>query len=881
MTNTSLVPAARRHGAARASLLALPAALSLAGPAAGQTALLGSSTGIDLNTYGPGPFSIGGTTSISSTGLAALAGSQSVQITNAGHVSDPNGVGVYLGGGGTLANNGTIIGANAVSLNAPGSIGNSGIINAANYGILANGGAASVDNSGAISAGFDGVSLNQGGQASNSGTIHGGHIGLYTGYGLASVSNSGEISASNGDAVSLYTGGNLTNTATGRLLGGYNGAFAGGNGAQILNAGLIAAPDAGVYFTGASSLTNSGTIAGGTDGFIDLGHGGVVENRGKLTGAVIGARFVANGSLTNSGVISGGTTGVDLGRAGTLTNAASGVTTGGNIGLRAGPGSVIDNAGRIAGATGLLANGAVTITDSGAITAAQGGNAISFNGGASTLTLATGAVITGAIAGNGTASQISLTGNGVLNSDITGLNAGGALQVAQGASWTGSGNWTVAQVVNAGILTPGLIAAPLTINGDFIQTSTGTLRVAVTPRGIAPFTINGTAQLGGTLLYILAPGTYSPATDHFLTASGGVNGNFAQVTSSQPQIQPVSLGTGGQITLHQSIAVAPLDAALFPAITQALTLGARMGDATLLAQAARPHASCTPPITNATSTQGQLAAALAGGFCAAGGWVQATGTDLSTSGGFNAQGGGFLAGLGRPIPATGGQVGIAAGFDSVNLKDKASGKARLQTIRIGLYARQPVGAFMLSADIMDGIASLTTTRQTGAGTATAKGHANVLSGAVQAAAPLRFGATDITPALGLEITHVSTGRLNEVAATQAFAVTASGTGGTSVAPYLRVDMSQHFITRGGIAITPRLGLGVMADLDEVGSRVTLTAQDGTGFGATPHHLAPIAGQIMAGVRISRGAWALQAGYSASLAGNWSAQTVQAGLAVRF
>ncbi len=233
-------------------------------------------------------------------------------------------------------------------------------------------------------------------------------------------------------------------------------------------------------------------------------------NSGLIHGGQVGVQFANGGSLDNAGTISGGVDGVKLGKSGTLTNETGGVIT---------------------GLTGILVNGAAIIENAGTIAASAGGNAISLSNGASSVTLETGSEIDGAIAGNGTASTIALDGHGSLSSNITGLQAG-QLTVQQNAVWTVSGNWAVGQVVNAGTLTAGLVGTPLTISGDYTQTSTGTLHVVVTPDGMNHLVVSGSAHLAGTLAYELSPGTYAPTSYSFLTAAGGISGDFTSVDTS-------------------------------------------------------------------------------------------------------------------------------------------------------------------------------------------------------------------------------------------------------------------------------------------------------------------------------------------------------------
>jgi hypothetical protein len=358
-------------------------------------------------------------------------------------------------------------------------------------------------------------------------------------------------------------------------------------------------------------------------------------------------------------------------------------------------------------------------------------------------------------------------------------------------------------------------------------------------------------------------------------------------TDAQPQAAAAPLVTiasataAPELVITQRLTVAPADATLVPNMSQAMALGVQAGSLALLDHAAAGNqAACQSPVAHSPDATANAAAALASGFCAVGGWVQASGAAISADGAYNLRGGGFLGGVDRAV-YTGGRLGVAAGYDAMNMKDKSGSRAEMDTVRIGLYASQPIGRVMLSADVMDSIASTNSTRQTGAGGAIAKGNANIISGAVQIASTLSFQGTSITPAFGIVVDSVNMGSLSEAAATQAFAVNAGGSGGVTVAPYLRLSVAKTFITASSLAITPAVSLGVTDSLSNPGNRVMLTAQDGTSFIVSPYHLAPLSGQVAASLAISRGSWSFTAGYSANLAGNWTAQAVQAGVVAKF
>jgi hypothetical protein len=902
---------------AAAPLLALPAAVSLgmgmAGPAAAQGVISTSQyKAVDLSNYGPGPVSITSGTTILSTGPAAVSGAGA--LTNAGDVGDSEGIGIELGAGGGVVNQsgGRITGVDAIRLDAGGAAANaaSGYIGGTRYGVLVENQAGTVSNAGTIAAGYDGVSLNHGGQVTNSagGTITGGHIGVYTGYGLGSVANSGLITARTGDAVSLYTGGSLSNSAAGRIIGGYSGVYAGGNGSSIQNAGLISGPSFGVYLTGRSDVTNGGTIAGGADGVIDVGSGGSVENSGLITGTSFGLKLAADAQVVNSGTITGGGTGVKLGAGSTLANEVSGLIEGGSIGLQAGDNAVIGNAGTvrdnnlagvmlgsgdtlsntgaISGVTGILVNGGNTgIIETGTVASTMaGGDAIEIEGGADTLTLGTGAVITGGIDGSGTDSEIALTGTGTLGSDITHFGAGSALDVAQGADWTVSGQWDVASVTNAGTLQPGV----LSLTGNFTQTSTGTMRVVVAPEGGSQLNVTGAVRLGGTLVYVLAPGSYEPGGEDFLTATGGIIGSFDNVTGSQPQQAPVvalaELGQSGVLRVTQSFTVGPDDDALFADASQAMALQAQQANDVLLGHAAgggAPPCEAAYVARNDGSTQAGIAGALAGAFCGAGGWVEAAGTDMNEVGGYGAETAGFLAGVDREVNDLGTRLGLAVGYDETWLSDKSGGTENADTMQLGLYGAQPMGRFVLSGDIMGGFVTTNTNRATGAGGAVGRGNGNILSGAVQISRPIMVAGAGLLPSAGLRVASVSISGFDEAAQSAAFALRVGASGGASVQPYLRMAVSRDFVTASQVVITPQAGLGLVYEAGNPGGGVETIAEDGSEFTAGARRLDAAAGQMTAGIAAGRNNWSVFVRYSAEVAGNWASQTVEAALQVRF
>jgi autotransporter-associated beta strand protein len=89
-------------------------------------------------------------------------------------------------------------------------------------------------------------------------------------------------------------------------------------------------------------------------------------------------------------------------------------------------------------------------------------------------------------------------------------------------------------VFNSGIVSPGASIGTLTINGDYTQNASGTLRIEVAGASAGQYdvlAVNGRAFIAGTLQLVRAGNFRLQVGDRiaFLTATGGVNGTFSNV----------------------------------------------------------------------------------------------------------------------------------------------------------------------------------------------------------------------------------------------------------------------------------------------------------------------------------------------------------------
>jgi hypothetical protein len=281
-----------------------------------------------------------------------------------------------------------------------------------------------------------------------------------------------------------------------------------------------------------------------------------------------------------------------------------------------------------------------------------------------------------------------------------------------------------------------------------------------------------------------------------------------------------------------------------------------------------------------------MATAVGQAFCTAGGWVEATGGVAGITGGaagYHANNAGFLAGIDTPVNQAGTRLGLAVGYGETWLKDGAVGKASLGTARAGMFASQPVGDAVIAADVMYGVLNETTTRQTGIGALQARPDGGVVQGGAQAEIWLPMASFALAPAAGLRFAIVNTSGFAEYAgrALTAFALRGASGQYTSVQPYLNVTASRSYLTESGVTVTPDAMLGYVAELGDRGKSVTVTAADGTAFASGAASPDTSAAELSAGLAAGQGNWSLYAKYSADLAGNWTEQTGEAGLQVRF
>ncbi len=325
-----------------------------------------------------------------------------------------------------------------------------------------------------------------GGNGGNGGRgIYGGGGGG-GGYGMAVVTP-----AFSGASDQAVTGGNGGNGGGGTFMGGNggsggiglffsgagsldsSGAIKGGNGGHGGTYGDGGAGGAGVYFSGMGMLLSSAIINGGNGGTGgNLGNGGI----GGVGGA--GVIFSASGSLINQSDIQGGRGGAFF---------INGTVGAGGAGV-VGAGLTIDNRdGTIAGG---MSGDSVTRA-----------NAITFTGGANTLTLAG----TGGLTGNiGTASGSTVTFNQSTDVTLGNIITGAGSIIQDGAGkliLTGSNTYSGGTTITSGTLqignggTTGAITGDVTNDGTLAFNRSDTLTVGGLISGSGAVTQAGTGTI--------------------------------------------------------------------------------------------------------------------------------------------------------------------------------------------------------------------------------------------------------------------------------------------------------------------------------------------------------------------------------------------------
>ncbi len=344
-----------------------------------------------------------------------------------------------------------------------------------------------------------------------------------------------------------------------------------------------------------------------------------------------------------------------------------------------------------------------------------------------------------------------------------------------------SGTGRVGGVDNRGLVQPGDFGTGrLRVDGDFIQAATGQTDIDIDDAGTTPGTNNdhldvaGTANLDGTLNVIAAPGTFAGGTRYtVLTAAGGVNGTFANVTDNLTLFDVAAIYQGNDVlielqrilmledvgaTRNQRAVGAALDRIALTATGDLQTLINDLGAASPADQQ-RALSQLSGDVYGSTQTiglqagmqfqnsvndrlinngqflsgSGDTLAALSAPASdddwivrgqspssTAQGWTQGFGTSgrFGTDGnapGGNYRQGGFALGLDLGRDETG-AIGIANAHSYVSFNQGNGASGQLESHQVGLYLLKQLGAMYLLGSANYGYNDLDVTRTVPGGT---------------------------------------------------------------------------------------------------------------------------------------------------------------------
>jgi autotransporter-associated beta strand protein len=365
--------------------------------------------------------------------------------------------------------------------------------------------------------------------------------------GNATISNFGGVGTGNfGEGSTIFsdtsTAGNATITNNPGGSTGFSDNATAGN-ATITNFSGGSTGFSNNATAGKATIVNTGGSGdpfariGGFTEFADsstAGNATIINNSG-VAGGFGGSTSFANSStagnatiITNSGGMTLFSDSSDGGTARAITNGngsfdISGLTTAGmGIGSIEGSGNYFLGSKTLTVGGNNLSTTVSGVIQDGGIEGGAGGSLTKV--GTGTLTL-TG---TNSYTGPTTVNAGVLIVDGSIASAHTLVNAGGLL---------GGHGSLGGSLVNSGIVSPGNSPGTLTVNGNYTQNTSGTLRIEVA--GPAPsqhdlLAVNGHATLAGTL-QLIGLGSFTLHVGNqvtFLTASGGVSGTFGTVLAT-------------------------------------------------------------------------------------------------------------------------------------------------------------------------------------------------------------------------------------------------------------------------------------------------------------------------------------------------------------
>jgi outer membrane autotransporter protein len=267
-----------------------------------------------------------------------------------------------------------------------------------------------------------------------------------------------------------------------------------------------------------------------------------------------------------------------------------------------------------------------------------------------------------------------------------------------------------------------------------------------------------------------------------------------------------------------------------------------------------------------------------------GGWFRATGTFASLSSasvpGVDTQGGGFMAGLDRPI-APNLTAGIAAGYSHTNLSQHDQENGTLDTPRVAAYGSYTMGPWAFDATVGYAYDHVSAKRPlAGIGTASSTHDAQEATGAAQASYRFDYAGFSVMPNAGVAYVHLFDDGADESGAS-GFDLDVSHRNSDSLRPFIGVSASKPIVMASGLRLVPEGDIRYSHEL--FATAPSVVSVGGGNFavnGITPSHdLLTVGGGITAALSDRL---ALFADYHATLpTGNYWQQTITAGARYKF
>jgi outer membrane autotransporter protein len=231
-------------------------------------------------------------------------------------------------------------------------------------------------------------------------------------------------------------------------------------------------------------------------------------------------------------------------------------------------------------------------------------------------------------------------------------------------------------------------------------------------------------------------------------------------------------------------------------------------------------------------------------------------------------------------------AGIVAGYNHIDLSQTTASAAR-STRRASRFTADDLDASALGSWSLDGaigygydrIAASRSIAALGE-TASSNHDAHEANAALQARTRLRANGITVTPAIGLQYTHLFETGFTESGAS-GFDLSVAKRNSDSLRPFIGASAQKSFVTAGGVRLTPEADLAYSHEL--FNTPPSLVAVGGGSF--TVAGLVPSRDMLTVGGSISAemtNRLALFGAYHATLpTGNLLTQTVEAGLSYKF